>query len=108
MSDEMLFRTRQKNNELIKSSYFMPFQKKRGYKHGTLPFQEHHRRAKEMTSKIKRKQMCEQHISPHAHIFLSAHLTRVNACVWLKFMLRVVLFAQNSHLWFLMSCHSFA
>ena len=33
----------------------MPFQKKRGSKHGVLPFPEHHRRAKEMRSKIKRK-----------------------------------------------------
>ena len=45
-----------KFRELVENSYYMPFQKKRGYKHGVLPFQEHHRRAKKLMSKIKRKE----------------------------------------------------
>ena len=33
----------------------------------------------------RRLHMCEQHISPDAHNFLSAHCTYINTCAWLKF-----------------------
>ena len=55
MTEDMLSRIRRKFRELIESAY-MPFQTTRGSEHGVLPFQEHHRRAKQWMSKIKRKE----------------------------------------------------
>ena len=56
MTEDMFSRIRRKIRELIENSHYTPFQNLRGYQHGVLKFQEHHRRAKEMTYKIKRKE----------------------------------------------------
>ena len=86
--NEMLARTRRKFNELIESSHFLPFQKKRGSKHGVLPVQERHRRANEMTSKIKRR---KEHTSildrfQRHRIFRASRLVHGWTEVWCKYL----------------------